>query len=294
MNATVGVVIPVKDRKDQLLRAVDSVLSQTYKNISLVIVDDGSQIDFSEIEAYVRVKGHNWIRSSGRGVAAARNCGASLLGNVQYLAFLDSDDEWLPNKLECQMQFLGTNGDYRISQTNEIWIRNGVQLKSSLQHGLAQGFDFARCIERCSIGPSSVVIQRELFREMGGFDEAFVACEDYELWLRISANEKIHLHPEALIRKYAGHSDQLSHQILVLDRLRLFALLKFRCLGLGTREQRVLVDGAIREKISFLASGARRRGSQHVGFFTELETSDFAAISLGDVASILLNDAAWK
>ena len=119
------------------------------------------------------------------GVSAARNRIARLRG--QWLAFLDSDDEWLPTKLDRQQRALAKTS-LPVCHTDEIWVRNGVRVNPHKHHQKYGGDIFFSALPLCVISPSSVVIHREVFEQIGGFDdEGLPACEDYELWLRIAA-----------------------------------------------------------------------------------------------------------
>ncbi|MCB0339548.1 MAG: glycosyltransferase, partial [Bdellovibrionales bacterium] len=205
----VSVVIPVFNRADQLAEAVDSVLAQTFRDFELIVVDDGSEIDLSVIKERVLASGHVWLEQPNAGVAAARNRGVAV-SKGEWVAFLDSDDRWLPQKLSEQLDYHEQHSDTSISQTFERWIRHGRRVNQRLKHAMPDGEGFSSSLKICCISPSSVMLRRELFDEHRGFNEEFPVCEDYDLWLRITAKERVGLVKIPLIEKFGGHPDQLS------------------------------------------------------------------------------------
>lgn len=217
----ISVILPTWNRRRWLPQALDSVLQQTLPPHEIIVVDDGSTDGTLEALApnYPAVR---WIRQENRGPAAARNAGArAATGN--WLAFLDSDDRWLPEKLQKQVAFLKEHPDYEVVHTNEIWIRNGRRVNPKKKHQKYGGWIYPQCLPLCIISPSSLLISRRLWEELGGFDESYPACEDYELWLRLAARHPVGYLPEPLIVKHGGHADQLSRQ-WGLDRYRVRAL----------------------------------------------------------------------
>ena len=242
-----------------LREAVESVLAQTYKDFELIVVDDGSTDETAEelgrLRAPLRV-----ICRPRHGVAAARNLGASA-ARGRYLAFLDSDDLWLPKKLATQLGFMEEHPEVSICQTEEIWIRRGARVNPKAGHRKPSGDIFKRSLELCLVSPSAVMITPALFHETGGFDETLPVCEDYDLWLRIAVDHPVPLVPQALVVKRGGHRDQLSHSVWGMDRFRVASLRKLLRAGLaGERRQWALA--AIAHKISVLAAGARKRGRE--------------------------------
>jgi GT2 family glycosyltransferase len=193
-------------------------------------------------------------------VAAARNLGVSQSRGC-YIAFLDSDDLWLPGKMARQTAFMIEHPRVAICQTEEIWIRNGVRVNPKAVHRKPSGEIFARSLELCLISPSAVMMTRQLFQQFGGFDETFLVCEDYDLWLRIAAAERVPLIDTPLVVKRGGHADQLSRSMWGMDRYRVLALQKILRSGLkGWRRAAALK--VLRRKIGVLARGARKRGKE--------------------------------
>ncbi len=221
MNITV--IIPTYNRYELLKRALLSVLAQSYKAKEIIVIDDGSTDKTSQIlQDFSNIK---YINQSNSGVSSARNLGISN-ASCEWIAFLDSDDEWLEGKLEDQVAFHKQESDVLMSYTDETWIRGGQSVKIPKKFK-KKGIDvFAENLSFCNIAPSSVLIHKSLFDSVGVFDEALEVCEDYDLWLRILMRHKIALVNKKLITKYAGHEDQLSFKHWGMDRFRVVTLEK--------------------------------------------------------------------
>ena len=221
MNITV--IIPTYNRYEFLQRALLSVLAQSYKAKEIIVIDDGSTDKTSQIlQAFPNIK---YIYQDNSGVSSARNLGI-LNASCEWIAFLDSDDEWLASKLEEQVAFHKQNSDVLMSYTDETWVREGRSVKIPKKFR-KQGLDvFKENLSFCNIAPSSSLIHKSLFERVGVFDETLEVCEDYDLWLRILMKDKIALVNEKLITKYAGHEDQLSFKHWGMDRFRVVTLEK--------------------------------------------------------------------
>ena len=253
----VSVIIPTYNRCDLVREAIASVVAQTYRDFEVIVVDDGSDDDTAEVVQ--EFAGVWYVYQPNRGVAAARNHGVAL-STGKLLAFLDSDDLWRPRKLETQVAFWTAHPQACICQTEEVWLRHGVRVNPHNKHRKPAGDIFARSLARCLVSPSAVMLRRELFERVGGFDENLPACEDYDLWLRIAATVPVHLIETPLVVKRGGHADQLSHRFWGMDRFRVAALCKLLDSGVLSAGQRRLTEEALRAKCAILAQGARKRG----------------------------------
>ncbi len=255
----VSVIIPTFERCSMVGGAVESVLKQSHGRYELIVVDDGSQDGTVErLECYgSRI---TVLSQPHRGVAATRNSGVRWSGG-RYLAFLDSDDLWHPSKLETQVAFMERNPGVQICQTEEIWVRNGVRVNPKKRHHKPSGDIFRASLDLCLVSPSAVMMTRELFIRLGGFDETFDVCEDYDLWLRIAVDTAIPLIPEPLVVKRGGHGDQLSRSTWGLDRFRILALEKLLRSGLRGEKRRWAME-VLAGKVAILAQGARKRGRE--------------------------------
>jgi glycosyltransferase involved in cell wall biosynthesis len=253
----VSVVIPTYNRRDFVREAMASVLAQTFRDFELLVIDDGSNDDTAAVVQ--EFDGVRYVFQANRGVSAARNRGMAL-SNGDLLAFLDSDDLWQPRKLAHQVAFFTARPQARICQTEEVWLRHGVRVNPHNKHRKVGGDIFARSLQLCLVSPSAVMLRRELFEQVGGFDENLPACEDYDLWLRIAATEPIHLITTPLVIRRGGHDDQLSRRFWGMDRFRVTALCKLLDSGTLSPGQRRLTEDILRAKCEVLAQGARKRG----------------------------------
>lgn len=253
----ISVVIPVYNRPVFVKEAIQSVLDQTYPDVELIVVDDGS----TDETAHILNQFGNAIRvihQQNQGVSAARNTGIHNSTGT-WIAFLDSDDIWLPEKLTKQMQYVLAHPNTLICQTEEIWIKNGKRLYPKKKHKKKSGMIFEHCLPLCIVSPSAVMIHKNLFKEYGSFDESLPACEDYDLWLRISCQYPIHLLDEPLIIKRGGHSDQLS-QMIRLDRYRIQSILKILDSNVLTVSQDLAAKKELERKCRIYKKGCIKHG----------------------------------
>jgi len=252
----VSVIIPTYNRGWILKEAIDSVLAQDYKDLELIVVDDGSTDNTFEILASygndIKV-----LFQENKGVSAARNRGITEASG-QLIAFLDSDDLWLPRKLSTQIDFFNQMPDALICQTEEIWVRNGIRVNPKKRHKKPSGMIFEPSLELCLVSPSAVMIRRSLFDRVGEFDVTLSACEDYDLWLRISCRFPVHLIDTPLIIKRGGHDDQLS-SMKGLDKFRIKAIEKVINSGRLTEDQYRAAVKALKEKCKIYSDGCRKR-----------------------------------
>ncbi len=268
-----SVVIPVYNRQHQLKRAIDSVLAQDYGDFEIIVVDDGSTDSTPQtISEYgSRIHCH---RQENRGVSAARNAGIRLSVSP-HIAFLDSDDRWEKQKLAAHKKFIGNNPGIKIHQCEEIWIRDDKRINQGARYTKTGGNIFADALKLCAISPSGVVISRCIFETYGLFDEEMPVCEDYDLWLRITAFENTGLIREKLITRYSGHQGQLSALCRGMDRFRAYSIIKLLDSSgcrLTQRQRSAAGDCAI-EKLAILKKGAERRGNSELAILAEkLET----------------------
>ena len=256
----VSVIIPTYNRRDFLLEAVDSVLAQTYGDYELIVVDDGS-IDGTE-EALQRYGEQlQYVYQANQGVSTARNRGLEL-AHGKFIAFLDSDDLWMPKKIELQVACMDEYPDCQICYTDEIWIRRGRRVNPKKRHAKYSGSVYHHCLPLCIISPSSALMRRGLFDEVGVFDPALPVCEDYDLWLRVAARYPVLFIPERLIVKRGGHPDQLSQSSWGNDRYRVTALEKILQSSALTPEQRRLTVEELHRKCRVLITGYRKRDKE--------------------------------
>ncbi len=257
-----SVIIPTFNRYISLKKAIDSVLSQTYKDFEILIIDDGSTDETPEIENEY-ANSIKYIRQENSGVSRARNSGI-LNSHSPFIAFLDSDDLWLPDKLDEHNSYIQENPHTLIHQTDEIWIRNGRRVNPRKKHIKRSGDIFIDSLDLCLISPSTVVVNRDLIEKYGMFDEKLPVCEDYDLWLRITCNETVGLIEKKLTIKHGGHESQLSGSYPAMDLYRIYAILKL------LRDKHDELKSAylekardtVRKKCQIIISGALKRGNK--------------------------------
>lgn len=256
----VSVIIPTHNRATVLERALASVLTQTWADFELIVVDDGSTDHTNEVLAKIDDPRLTKISQKNKGVSAARNRGIAA-SQGQFIALLDSDDWWLPTKLARQLAFM-IEGEFAISQTDEVWIRNGVRVNPGRKHAKEAGWFLRRSLDLCLISPSCVMFSRTLWDELGPFDEGLPACEDYSLWLKVGLRHAVGLLPEALTVKTGGHADQLSRRIIGLDLYRIYAMLDLLKTMPLTVEQHGLVLTALDERVRLYTQGCIKFGKE--------------------------------
>ncbi len=254
----ISVIIPVFNRENFIFKSVSSVLCQTYTNWELLIIDDASTDDtyFSIFTLIDNKKVFYYYSPVNRGVSWARNFGIKK-SRGDYIAFLDSDDYWFPNKLEKQIKYMHKN-NFLICQTDEIWIRKNKFVNPKLKHKKIEGEIFLKSLDMCIVSPSAVLLHKKVLDNVGFFDETLTACEDYDLWLRISLKYKVGLLKEKLIVKRGGHDDQLS-KIPAIDKFRIKSLLKLLRENNLTASQRKAVVETLEKKITIYTKGALKR-----------------------------------
>lgn len=250
----ISVIIPVFNRTLPLEKAILSVQNQTFQDFEIIVVDDHSTDDIFSI---CKKLGTKYIKTTGKGVSAARNSGIKY-SSCSLIAFLDSDDEWLPNKLEQQLNYLFQYPNCNIVHSNELWIRNGTPVKQRQKHQKLGGRIFSECTELCIIAPSSVVIRKSLLDKVGLFDESFTVCEDFDLWLRISSIEEIGFISDPLVIKHGGHEDQLSMKFHSMDLWRVRALAKHLNNSHLSSYERLALQNSMKKKCEILLKGFQK------------------------------------
>ncbi|MFN3411694.1 MAG: glycosyltransferase family 2 protein [Exilispira sp.] len=263
----VSVIIPNFNRVESFYRAVNSVINQTYNDFEIIIIDDGSEKSILEKNRKFvddLKKSHNNIpiimleNFNNMGVSYSRNIGIKN-AKGRFIALLDSDDEWLKNKLKIQIEYIKKT-DFRVVHCEEIWIRNGVRVNPMKKHKKEGGDIFERSLELCLMSPSSVIIERTIFDQFGFFDESMPVCEDYDLWLRITSKEKVGFIEKPLIIKHGGNQDQLSRKYEAMDKYRVYSLLKLIENEDLNDYQKEKIKKTIIKKATILLNGAIKRG----------------------------------
>lgn len=258
---TVSVIIPTFNRARMVTRAISSVLYQTTSDFEIIVVDDGSSDATPIVLKQFNARIISLTHPRNMGVSAARNTGIRAASSP-LIAFLDSDDYWLPKKLAVQTAFFHQHPDAVACQTEESWIRHGRRVNPRKRHRKPSGDIFEPSLRLCLVSPSAVMLKRTLIDEVGPFDESLPACEDYDLWLRISSKYPVHLVEEYLVVKVGGHGDQLSNSIMGLDRFRIRALEKLILKGRLQKEQQEAAFAELSRKCRIYGHGCLKRGKK--------------------------------
>ena len=263
----ISVVIPSYNRKDFLKRSIDSAINQTKKPLEIIVVDDGST-DGTETMIKSDYDFVKFIKQKNKGVSAARNIGIKVsIG--EWICFLDSDDEWKKDKLEKQINAMKSNPGYKFFHSNEIWIKNGLRINQKKKHKKYGGDIFDKCLDMCRISPSSVMIDKTVFDEVGNFNEDLVVCEDYELWLRICDKYRVFFIDEPLIIKYGGHQGQLSYSIESIENHRIKALEYLILENLNRKNKRHAIQMLLSKLNIYLKGLVKRRKNDEIAVYKE-------------------------
>lgn len=265
---SISVIIPTLNRRELIQRALGSVFDQSLQVKEVIVVDNGSTDGTREMLSS-KFPTVLYVSEKKVGVSTARNTGISL-AKGDWIALLDSDDAWLPNKLEKQIAVYFENANARLIHTNEIWYRRGVRVNPMKKHKKRGGNIFEFCLPLCCISPSSVLLRRDLIEDVGLFDEELPACEDYDMWLRITSREPVLYLDEAVTVKYGGHEDQLSTKYWGMDRFRVYSIEKLLKDNLLTASQRLSAYEMLLKKLDIIIQGGRKRGKDEmVDFYSK-------------------------
>tara|TARA_B100000242_G_scaffold280993_1_gene240900 strand:- start:113 stop:1009 length:897 start_codon:yes stop_codon:yes gene_type:complete len=261
--ADISVVIPTYNRCVLLKRAISSALNQTIRSKKIIVVDNGSTDKTYEMISSLFPQ-ITYIYENRRGVSIARNKGIKNC-HSSWIAFLDSDDVWEPQKLEKQLFFTNNiNKKFRLIHTNEIWYKNDKFQNQSRKHQKSGGDIFQKSLEFCCISPSSAFIKKEVFDDYGFFDESLEVCEDYDMWIRITAKEEVGFLDKPFVKKYGGHDDQLSKKYWGMDRFRIKSLEKNLINNWFTLEQKKSVLKILLKKLTIVSNGAKKRDNEKI------------------------------
>ena len=259
----ISIIVPTLNRVEYLSRALDSVFNQTFKASEIIVVDNGSSDGTLEFikEKYPSV---TLLEERKRGVSAARNKGI-ISSKSDWVAFLDSDDAWDKKKLEVQKNALLSNStNYKLVHTEEVWFKNNIKINQMKKHQKFGGYIFEKCLPLCCISPSSVLIKKKVFYDIGFFDESLDVCEDYDFWLRFCCKYPVNFVDQKLTIKNGGHVDQLSKKYWGMDRFRIKALENLLQSSVLDKRQKQLTKSMLLKKINILIEGAKKRSNTYI------------------------------
>jgi len=253
----ISVVIPTYNRWPSVARAIQSAIEQNRPADEILVVDDGSTDNTTSRLQQRFGTAINIHKQPNQGVSAARNAAIDRCSG-NWIAMLDSDDEWLPGKLEKQTRAISEEADSVLVHTDEIWNRNGVRINPARKHKKRGGDIYEYCLPLCCISPSSAMIKTDVLIQLGRFDENMPACEDYDLWLRLCAHYPVCYIDEPLLVKYGGHQDQLSRKYWGMDRFRIYSLDKLLASSALNQKQRDKTIETLIQKTRILLKGATK------------------------------------
>ncbi len=255
----VSVIIPVFERYERFVEAIESVLRQSFKDFELIVIDDGSEDQ--RIEWFSLLNGIRYLKIEHSGKPGfVRNRGVEI-ARGEYIAFLDSDDMWNFKKLEIQLSFMKKNS-FKISHTKELWVKNGKIMSQKKQKHKREGDIFKDALKKCIVGPSTVMMRKSLFEEFGGFREDLEIAEDYELWLRILSKYEIGYVNTPLTIKRAGNWPQLSEKYGQIEIFRIEGLKKLVEEKFFQGEKMKIAKKELLRKINIYMKGLKKRGKE--------------------------------
>ena len=294
----VSVVIPVYNRPQLALEAVRSVLFQSYPRLECILVDDGSTDPPEEARRlFAADPRFRYLPVEHSGMpGAARNRGVEA-ARYDLIAFLDSDDLWLPRKLELQVTALlrsapEVGGAPALVHSKEIWLRAEKIISQKRHRHRRRGDVFPDALKKCMLGPSTVLMRRDVYEALGGFREDLEIAEDYELWLRLAALFPVEYVDEPLIVKRAGHGEQLSEKYGQIEVFRLKGLEELVHSRWFVRQARNTVAALtseraselqqaaaaeLAEKCAIYAAGCRKRGKSAEAAEFEAKAARYSA-----------------
>ncbi len=227
----IDVIIPVYNGKEFILKALQSVAAQTLLPASIIVVDDGSTDDtyaiLSEYAKESKIK-IQIIQQENKGLSAARNIG--IKNSIEeFIAFLDADDEWLPSKLEEQVLiFKHSNlenlgivycGYELIDKNNNLLKKNTLKIDPSIRGKI---FEKILPANKIISSGSGVLIKKECFKKVGYFDESLKACEDWDMWLRLSQEYEFDYSNKILVKIRQHHQNMQKNKDFMLVNLITF------------------------------------------------------------------------
>jgi glycosyltransferase involved in cell wall biosynthesis len=217
-NPRVSVIMPAFNAAETIRDSIDSVLNQTFKNWELIIIDDCSRDKTCEIvQSYANTQMKLLRQVEHKGISAARNAGARAASG-EYIAFLDSDDLWLPRKLEIQIQYHTANPSYLISHTaftafygnkkgSRLWRQKLV--RANRKRGDLLPLLYYNTI----VATLTVMMRRSLFMDIGGFDGEIQGCEDLDLWIRIAQKGSQFGYINEILARYRNNPGGISKDV---------------------------------------------------------------------------------
>ncbi len=213
-----AVVTTYKRSLKQLLRSIKSIQQQTYENIEIIVVDDSpdSYPEREKIKCYINNNYdsiHYIQHEYSKGACAARNTGLSAACG-EYIAFLDDDDEWLPQKIEIMVNLIENDCELALVYCNEIIVYDDSGKEEEVHRRNLNGFVHDDLLAKNYIGSTSIPLIRKIFLDdIGGFDVLMQSAQDYDVWLRLAAAHKVAFINSPLVRYHIHNGEQISKSV---------------------------------------------------------------------------------
>jgi len=245
MGISVSVVIPTYNRANVLANSIESVLAQTYKDYELIVVDDGSTDDTAELmQKYLEDERVRYIQlEKNAGVSNARNVGAqNAMG--EWIAFQDCDDHWRPQKLEKQMAFIKANPNCGLLYSAYEFHMPDNPEAIKVPQGVCSGELVNALLIHNRIGAPTVLVQKKLFIDLGGFDLSYPALEDWDFAIKAAIATEIGYVDEPLVDAHYTEGS-ISRSVFNYYQARCMLIASYR----GELEKRNLFDVAVMEML---------------------------------------------
>ena len=255
---TVDVIIPAYNAAKYLPAAIESVIAQTFEDWRILLVDDGSTDNTAEIVApFVERLGDKLkdIRQANRGVSAARNC-AFRHSSAEFLAFLDADDIWLPCRLSESLKCFENQPQVGLAYGFLSRITQNGQIVDTFADRQQNGEGFIApyiYMRRVDMPCSTVMLRKKCIDEVGGFDEALVAAEDRDLWLRIAFRYQVALAPKVVAHYRISPESLTGDPERMLNAQIQFVEKHYGAPGCGIRQRRIALSRIYRQRAEAFA-----------------------------------------
>ena len=269
---TVSVIIHTYNNEKFIAETVASVLNQTYKDYEIIVVDDGSVDGTRDVLMPYMQKIRYHYKENG-GIASAKNAGIGL-SQAEFVAFLDHDDLWVPDKLQLQMEHFNENPQIGLVYAKYTSFRDGKELRTKPEKGYS-GWIFKELLSKSFIQTSTVVVKRECLDAVGPYDESFSLGDEYDMFLRIARKFQCSFIDKSLTR-YRVHDTNASNNDFLFDNENLGVYKKVynNCTDLDGVEKKILRKRIARYSMK-VAEGLYRQGKQEESKKYQMEANNY-------------------
>ena len=269
---TVSVIIHTYNNEKFIAETVESVLNQTYKDYEIIVVDDGSEDGTRDALIPYMQKIRYHYKENG-GIASAKNAGISL-SETEFVAFLDHDDLWVPDKLQLQMEHFNENPQIGLVYAKYTSFRDGKELRTKPEKGYS-GWIFKELLAKSFIQTSTVVVKRECLDAVGPYDETFSLGDEYDMFLRIAQKFQCGFVDKGLTR-YRVHDTNASNNDFLFDNENLGVYKKIynNFTDLDGVEKKILRKRIARYSMK-VAEGLYRQGKQEESKKYQMEANNY-------------------